>query len=456
MKVTKSLSEGNIYKSLFLYALPLLFSSILSQAYSTVDAIIAGKFISEFALGAISATSSFETLLVAIFGGFAGGFSVYVAQLFGRGDHAVIKRDVVQMAALVAGATILVSTLAILFRDPLFDYLKVDPILRDDAERYFILCTSGYVLTFVNSLLVQCLHALGITSFSLYVSISSAILNIGGNLLSVVVFDLGVAGLALSTILSTAVATVFYVVLLRRAFRELDGRVSLRFSLSGIRYSFRYTVPASAQQVAFHGVTLLIAPVINGLGAAATTGYTVSHRFYVIASMSLWAMTSAFACYTAQCVGERSYGKIRKGLAVGFLLNAVMMLPFVLVLMIFARPLASMFFPSDYVAEAYEYAVRYATVFLPFLYVQLVGHILHSYMRCLGRVTLVLVISLFGSVIRYAFVLLLTPEIGMDGIFLSQILGWVGDMILSTILYLTLYRTPEQIRRTVEKLPRED
>ena len=172
--------------------------------------------------------------------------------------------------------------------------------------------------------------------------------------------------------------------------------------------------------------------------------------------MSLWAMTSAFACYTAQCVGERNYGKIRKGLSVGFVLNVVMMLPFVLVLVIFARPIASLFFPSDYVAEAYGYAVRYATVFLPFLYVQLVGHILHSYMRCLGRVTLVLVISLVGSAIRYAFVLLLTPEIGMDGIFLAQVLGWVGDMILSIILYLTLYRTPEQIRRTVEKLPRED
>ena len=76
MKVTRNLTEGNIYRNFLAYSLPLTISSLLSIAYSTVDAMIAGKFISEYALGAISATGSFDTLFQSFFTGFGIGFSV--------------------------------------------------------------------------------------------------------------------------------------------------------------------------------------------------------------------------------------------------------------------------------------------------------------------------------------------------------------------------------------------
>ena len=92
MCVSKNITEGNIYKSLILYAIPLILSSLLNNIYSTVDALIAGKFIGEYSLGAISATGSFETLFRSLFIGFAGGLSIYVAHLFGKGDFSNLKR----------------------------------------------------------------------------------------------------------------------------------------------------------------------------------------------------------------------------------------------------------------------------------------------------------------------------------------------------------------------------
>ena len=136
MKITKDLTEGNIYKNFLLYAMPLLLSSLLSQMYSTVDGMIAGKFISEHALGAISATSSFEILFRSFFRGFAAGFSIYIARLFGKKDYRSLKRDVVNVSAVVAFVSVLISIAAIFFRNPIMDYLNVDPILRKDAEIY--------------------------------------------------------------------------------------------------------------------------------------------------------------------------------------------------------------------------------------------------------------------------------------------------------------------------------
>lgn len=451
--ITKKLTEGNICKNLLLYALPLIASSMLSHAYSTVDGIIAGKFIGEFALGAISATGSVEMLLSGLFYGFALGFSIYVSHLFGKGDHSTIRRDIISMILVVGVVSLGISGLVISFRDPLMRYLKVDPLLYADARRYFTVYAMGYVIYYVNHILVNSLQALGVTFFSFYVSLMSALLNIGGNLLAVLVFDWGVAGLALSTLLSSAAATVVYVFLLCRAFREMPGeRVPFRFSFSCVFNSFRYSVPAAIQQLSYHGVGFLISPSINAISAAATTGYNVCNRLYSLCTISLWAIASAFACYTGQSAGEGSTEKIRRGVRIGFLMTAGMLLPFVAVFSICGGPIASLFFPEGYTGESYLYAVRYAHIFLPFVYVQMFHHFYHTYLRSLGRVSVVLIITAIGSVARIVATLLLTPVLGLDGVFLGQIIGWLLDSIVSFGLYFFRYRTTEHLNRVLAQI----
>ena len=453
MKLTKNMTEGNIYRSFLVFAGPLILSLMLSQAYSTIDAVIAGKFISENALGAISATGSYELLLHSLFSGFAAGFGIYAAQQFGKGDHGALKRDVVSMGIFICAVAGIISLISILLRDPIFTYLKVDPILRPDAETYFVIFTMGYFLSYLNLLLAQVLYAMGISSVSLLVSFIAAVVKIGGNLLTVLVLDGGVAGLACFTVLSSLATTVCYLLILKKAFRELQSEnTPFRFQFSCVKNSLKYTLPAAVQQASFHGVGLLIAPSINGLGAAATTAYNVSNRIYNIGTVSLWGVTNAFNCYTAQCVGKGDYQKIGKGVKTGFLLNSLMLLPFILGLTIFARPVAALFFPAGFTGAAYEYAVCYGSVWLPLVYVQLVGHMLHSYMRCLGKVATVLWITLFVSAIRVAATILLVPVMHIQGAYLGQVISWAGDAVVSVVIVLLLYRTPEQLKAIVDKI----
>lgn len=450
MKATKDLTTGNIWRNFILYNLPLLGSALLSSAYSTVDAMIAGKFISEHALGAINATASFDMIFHSFFIGFAAGFSVYVALLFGQKNYTRMKSDIVQVLMLVAAATVVISTFSILLRNPIMDYLKVDPILRADAETYFVIYTSGYIITYVNFVLVQTLQALGVTSFSFYVSLISAVLNIGGNLLTVLVFDLGVAGLALSTLFSAACATVVYVIMLRRAFRELPSdKISYRFRFANIRRSLHYTVPAALQQLAYHGVGFLIAPSINGLGADATTGYTVASRVNNICGNCFWSGAGALGCHTSQCVGAGKSEKIPKGLWVNLWICVAVLAPVMLLSIVFARPVISVFFPAGYTGTAFQYAVRFVTFYLPFLFVNMVGHLLHAYMRGLGAMNVVLIVSLIGSAVRFAFTLLLTPTMGMDGIYTAWVLSWFADTGVSVVLYLLRYRTKKHVLRAI-------
>ncbi len=449
-KITKNLTEGNIYLNLLLYALPLIASSILAQAYSTVDGIIAGKFIDEFALGAISATGSVETLLTGLFHGFALGFAIYISHLFGKGEFSTIKNDVMNMILFIGVISVGTGVLVFSLRDPLMRYLKVDPKLYVEAKKYFTVYLMGYAVYYINQILVNSLHALGVTFFSFYVSLMSAVLNIGGNLLMVLVFDMGVEGLAISTVLSSLAATAVYACLLRRAFRDMsDEKAPFRFNFSCVKRSFRYAAPAALQQLSFHGVSFIISPSINILGAAATTGYNVCNRLYTFCTMSLWGISSAFACYTGQSAGEGNTQKIRRGVRVGFWMTCVTILPFVAVFSIFGGPIASLFFPKGYEGEMYLYAVRYAHVYLPFVYVQLIQHFYHTYLRSLGQVSVVLGLTIMGSIVRIVGTLLLTPVLGLEGVFLAQIFGWAIDSIISFILYFFLYRTDAHLKRVL-------
>ena len=453
MKVTKKLTEGNIYVNFLKYSIPLMLSSLLASLYSTVDAVIAGKCIGEFSLGAVSATGSFESLFFALFNGFAGGFGIYIAQLFGKGDGNKIKRDSCSTALLVAAISIAVGLCSIVLRNPILDYLNVDPILRSDAETYFVISMGGCLFSYTNVVLVNMLYSVGVTSISLYVSIGSAVLNIVGNLLTVMVFDMGVAGLAVSTVVSTACVTVVYLYMLRKVFREIsDDKEPFRFSFAGIVRSARYTVPAAVQKVAFCGVSFLIAPAVNGLGAAATTANNVVTRIYSIATTSIWYVTAASACYTAQCVGEEDCKKIPRGMRVGFWMNLAFLVPIVLAFMVFAKPIVSIFFPEGYVGEAIDYSLRYVYVYLPFLFLQMEDHHLHSYMRSLGQINAVLWISIFSGAVRTVGTLWLIPSMHLDGAFLAQVISWGADVAVSYVLYWFFFRKQGQLERIVKSI----
>ena len=452
MKLTKDLTEGNIYKNFILYTVPLILSALLSSLYSTVDAMIAGKLIGENALGAITATASYDFLFYAFFTGFGPGFAVYIAMLFGKKDHACLKRDTVHVLCILAVVVLCISGVSILLCDRILDLLRVDPILRADAKIYFVICAAGYVFTYLNLLLLQVLQSLGITRVSLYVSLGSATVNLIGNLLTVLVLKMGVAGLALSTVFSTLMATGIYLWMIRRAFRDLPTPgTSYRFSFSCLRRSLRYTLPAAIQQTAYHCVGFLIAPTVNGLGAAATTANTVANRIKNMVSLSFWNGTAALSCYTAQCMGAGKQERIRKGLWADFCLCVGLLLPFLFVFVTFARPITSLFFPMGYVGEAYQYALRFSTFYLLFIGINMLGHLIHAYLRGLGEMNVVFGLSVLGSLVNFIAVLSLVPQMGMEGVYLGLLLGWIADTVGSVLLYVLFFRTRAHIDRALRR-----
>lgn len=452
MKITKDLTKGNIYVNFFLYAIPLIFASLLSQAYDVIDGVIAGKFIGDYALGAVGATSSFDTMLNTMFSGFAVGFSVYVARLFGQKDYARMKMDIINVLCFLTIIIVATGLLCIVFRQPLFRFLKVSDTIKEDALLYFTICKAGYLVIIINSVFVQILNSLGITSFSFYASLLSAVLNIGGNLLSVTVFDLGIAGLAVSSVVSSAIVSLCYVWKLRQTFRELSSpKLPFRFCFTSVRNSLRYSLTACLQQATMYFAGLMIAPSVNAMGAAATTGYAVINRFYNICAQSYQNSSKAVSSYTAQSIGAKKYAQIRKGIFVGLLQGTLLLAPFVLVLSLFATPIASVFFSDGYSGEALDYAVTFASSFLPFIFINLINNLTHSFLRGMGAMKTLVFSTLIGCLSRITATLILVPSMQMEGVFTGWIISWLIEAVFCFCIFCFRYRTVNMIARRAEE-----
>ena len=121
----KDLTKGNIYKTFFLFGLPLVLAGVLSQTYHVIDTMIAGKFIGEHALASMGAISPLISFVSSLLWGYCTGFSIYIAQLFSAKNYQKIKNTVYSSIVYLAIVCTLLGALIVIFHKPVFSLLNV-------------------------------------------------------------------------------------------------------------------------------------------------------------------------------------------------------------------------------------------------------------------------------------------------------------------------------------------
>lgn len=447
---TKDLTSGNLYRNFILFAIPLVLSSLLSQAFGTIDTIIAGRCIGENALAATSAASTFHSLFNSFFWGFGTGLGVYVAHLFGAGRFRELRSTIYSVYLLYGGVILCASGVVLLLRVPLFHYLKVDPEIWDDAMTYFVIVVCAKLLTLSTNLGVYLLNGLGNTVFPFWMSLLSAVLNLTGNIVTVVVFGWGVAGLAYSTVFAALVVALSYAIVIPRCISKMQEREKdaepFRFDLTAVRHALRYSAPVSLQQMVMYVCTFGLAPLINGLGVAATAGYAIASKAYNICSSFYMSSSRTVSNYVAQCVGAGKLGSISKGMRVGFLQGTLFVSLPLLLFVCFPAQSCGLFFSSDYEGEALQLAVAFCRWYLPFILFAMLNNQFHAFFRGFAAMKMLIIGTAVGAVSRLVLSYILFNGADLDGIYLAWVLSWIIEAFFSMVVYLAAYRNERQLR----------
>ena len=432
----KNLTTGNIYKTFILFAIPLVLSGLLSQSYSIIDTIIAGKFLGPDGLAAIGATSSYITLISAIFWGYISGFAVYIATLFGAGEYDKIKTSICSNLIFIIISIFSVSLISVIFHEPIFDFLKVDATIRHDTFIYFTIYLLGIFMILSNTFGVFVMNAFGASSFPFLMSIVSTILNISGNIFTITVLNWGVAGVAISSLFAALIVDTCYFFKINNCFKQLGcKKTKQKFNIESIKKSLPYAGPVTLQQTAMYFSSLAISPLVNGIGSAATAAYTVVLRIYNLNAEIYQNSTKTVSNYSAQCVGAKKYHLLNKGLVVGLIQGILFLSPVLIISVLFPEKICSAFFPKGYSGEGLDFSVLYVRFYLPFILFNVINNLFHSFFRSIKSMNILLSATVIGSVTRIIFSIILVKYYGISGVYLGWIISWIIEAIYNVAIF---------------------
>lgn len=434
----KNLTQGNIYKNFILFALPLVFSAFLSQGYNLIDNIIAGKYLGDIGLAATGATSPFISFCSSLFWGFSVGSSIYIAMLFGAEDYQYIKSGIFYSTVILISFSVLFCLVVLIFGDNILTMLKVDPAIHHAAKTYLYIYMCGFFIILLNNQFVQSLYSLGISTYPFIVSILSALLNIFGNIFAIKVLKLGVAGIALATIFSALIVDILYLLKFKECFNKLGiSKIKLQWNTEAIKKILHFAFPCTMQQSIMYTASLLISPIINGLGSAASASYTVVLRIYEINANVYQNASKTVSTYTAQSIGAGKPDNLKKGVAVGFLQGILFLSLPLVICVILAKPVCSIFFPKGYLGEALDLSFIFARYFLPFIVFNVVNNLFHSFYRGIGSPKFLITLTALGSASRTVLTFILANIYGMSGFFVAWVLSWILEAVVALTIYFS-------------------
>ncbi len=307
------MTTGKLFPKIVSFAIPLMLTGLLQLVYNAADIMVVGRFAGSASLAAVGATSSLVNLTLNIFIGLSMGSGVVVAKHIGAGDGAAVHRAVhsAMLLAIISGVAVgalgfLVSPLALKAMDTPADVLP----LSVTYLRIFFLGTPASMIYNYGSAIIR---ATGDSKRPLYILTFTGVVNVVLNLVFVICFKMGVAGVALATIISQFLSAVFilYILLNINSFVHLSVK-KLRFYKAELIDIIKIGLPTGLQSSLFSLSNVVIQSSINSFGAAAVAGNTASINIDGIIHTCCNAVSQTATTFTSQNYGAGQIKRIRR------------------------------------------------------------------------------------------------------------------------------------------------
>ncbi len=433
------MTEGNPYKLLVTFALPLMLGNVFQQMYTVVDTMVVGKGLGVDALAAIGAADWLNWMSIGILSGMAQGFSIPMAQEFGAGHKERLRKIIGNTVTVAAICTILLLVAFQIIAEPVLLFLKTPEEIRPMTLEYVRIFFAGIPITMAYNVLAATLRAMGDGKTPLYAMIVASFVNIGLDVLFVIVLPFGIAGAAVATLIAQVVASVYCFLALKRmgiilTKKEFLPEGQMCFHL------LKLAAPLAFQNAIIAVGGMIVQLVVNGFGVLFLAGYTAANKLYGILEIAATSFGYAISTYFGQNIGAGKTERISVGHIASLVLSAATSIVISVCMLLFGKVFIGMFLSGtpEECLEAGATAYRYLTfmsIALPFLYLL---YVYRSALQGMGNTFVPMLSGILEFVIRTGVALFLTVKIGSDGIFWAEIMAWIGAAVLLCISYYLL------------------
>ena len=308
------MTEGAPWKKLVAFTVPMLIGNVFQQLYSTVDAIIVGRYVGDHALAAISSTGAVFFLLLVFFIGISSGAGIMVSQYFGAKKREELSRTIGACITLLTLCGVVVMVFAPMITRPLLVLLDTPPEILDWACSYMNILLWGIHGVVYFNILTGILRGMGDSvSPLLYLIISSAV-NVALDILFIPILGMGVAGAAVATIIAQFISGILCI---RRLLQMRDvfdfGAKYLAPKKEYITQVMKLGMPTGASQAVFSLAMVLVQSLTNSFGPMVIAAYGIVMRIDGFVMMPVFSFSNAIMVFTGQNVGAGKLDRVKQG-----------------------------------------------------------------------------------------------------------------------------------------------
>ncbi len=438
------LTEGSIIGKLTQFFLPILFGMLFQQLYNTVDAVIVGKCVGPDALAAVGGSpAAIVNLVIGFFTGLSTGATVIISQYFGAHEEELMERAAHTIVAFCILAGFALSVLGFFTAEWTLRLVDTPEEILLSSRTYLRIYYSGAIPLLLFNIGSGILRAVGDSRTPLLYLGICCVLNIALDLLFVVAFHLGVAGVGWATVISLTVSAFL---ILRHLARENSvcrlERKSLRIHGGALRRILTIGVPAGLQGAMFSISNLIIQAAVNGLGTLTMAAWTAAGKFDGLFWVTSNSMGVAICTFVGQCFGAGKIERMKQGIR-SWLFVALGVSAAISALLLGLAPYGFRLFTDD--AQVLALALEMIWYFAPYYFIWAFIEIFSNALRGAGDSFWPMLIILGGvCLFRALWIFFVVPTWHtLLGISICYPLSW----LLTALIFVFYYFHTEWLRR---------
>ena len=383
MRQKQSLTEGPIWKSLLLFALPVFLGQVFQQFYNAFDSWCVGEFIGDNALAAVSSSGSLIFMMVSFFNGLAMGAGVVIARHFGAKNYDSVDRTIHTAVAFGLCTGTALTVVGISLTPIILRWMGTPPEVLPESISYFRYYFCGAIFTVMYNIFVGIHHAIGDSKHPLYYLMFSTCVNIGLDLLFVAVLHMGVGSAAVATTISQGVSAVLCCIHL--AGLDAPYRLTfkkIRFHKDSLKDIVRFGFPSAVQNSVIAMANVFVQSNINSFGPAAMAGCGSYSKLEGFAFLPVTCFSQALSTFTGQNLGAKQHDRVKRGVGFGIVCSVLMAEVVGILSYIFAPQLIGFFADSQ---ESIDFGTRHMQTICLFYCLLAFSHCIAGIMRGAGK-----------------------------------------------------------------------
>lgn len=432
--------NGPLLGKLLLFTVPLILSGILQLLFNAADIVVVGRFAGNEALAAVGSTGSLTNLLVNLFIGLSVGVNVLVARYYGGKQEDEVRETVHTSIVISVLGGVILALLGIVLSKPLLTLMDTPESVISHSVLYMRIYFMGMPVMLLYNFGSAVLRAIGDTRRPLYYLLIAGVINVLLNLLFVIVFHMGVAGVAVATVISQVVSAALIV----RCLIQSDG--CYRLIVSELKISWdkfgriaRIGFPAGIQGALFSISNVLIQSSINSFGAIAMAGNTAAGNIEGFVYTSMNAVHQSAVSFTGQNLGGKRFDRIKMILIECLLLVTVIGLLMGNGVIWMGESLVG-FYSTD--PEVIAYGIQRLKGICTLYFLCGVMEVLVGSIRGLGYAIMPMIVSLIGAcVFRIVWIATIFQwDRTLDTLYLSYPVSWALTSLVHLICFLIVQK----------------